>query len=736
MVLNKRISRQLIENFGRNLGLIILVLISSMLIVGFADSADSILATGDKIAVENNLEDGEFYVDDQLNSMTLEKIKALGVDIEENFYVDYKLYENQTIRIFKERKNINRISINKGENLSGAGQIVLDQHFGETNKIHISSNLVIENKQFIVMGYASAPDRTKIIRNSSDILPNPKEFGIAFVNEEDFDKLKNKSYSYAFKLNGFSADALKNIVSKNSSMTEFVKTANNTRAVGYRDDSKANKSISIIVGFILSLMIAFMISMSVINSIEEESSIIGALYSLGYVKREILRHYMILPIIVVSIGSVIGTFLGFLIEDALGQAMTGTYVLPKIERIIPLYLLFVGIAAPILIVVIINYFVISKKLNSTPLQLLRKEKKAGKLNTIKINHFGFITKFRLREFLREIRGSIILFCGIFIATFLLVFGVSINSAIKEHIKNVQDETTYKYMYTLKLPVNVEENDDIEKITTKSVSIYFKDINIDMDVVLEGINENSKFYPFSIEDDDGGIYVSDGVKNKFHLNIGDTIALKDKSENKIFNLKIKGVVDYKSGLNIFMNRAMMNDLLKEDKDYFNGYLSNKKLHINDDYIYSETTSETIIKAAKSMTAMMLPIVIVLIVFSSILFVISMYLLLKLMIDKSISSISLIKIFGFSRREINKLYLGSSLYTIALSAAISIPVALRITRIIYPNTIANVQVYVHVILEKVDYCFIIGVIIAAYGFSNMLLKRYINTISLSEALKNRD
>ncbi|KAJ49733.1 ABC-type transport system, involved in lipoprotein release, permease component [Clostridium tetanomorphum DSM 665] len=736
MVLNKRIIRELRENISKYLGLIVLVLVSSMLIVGFSNSTDCIIYTGEKAAVENNLEHGEFYVDNRLNSTTLQKIMALGVEIEENFYVNYKLYENQTIRVFKERKNINRISINKGTNLNGLSEIVIDEHFGKANNYKLLSNLNIENKNFKVVGYGAAPDYTNIIQKFGDVVPNSKKFGIGFINEEDFKNLKNKSYSYVFKLNGVSSDKVKNIVSKNANVTEFIKIEDNTRAIGYIDDSKINKNVVIIIGIVLCIMVSFMISMSIINSIDEESPIIGALYSLGYVKKEILNHFMILPTMIVSIGAIIGTCLGFAIEEPLSKSTTDVYVLPNIERIYSPYLIFLGIIVPVLIVIVINYFIISKKLNKTPLQLLRKEKKASRLNTIKIKHFNFVIKFRLREFFREFRSSIVLFSGILISTFLLVFGVCINSAINEYVKNIEREVMYNYMYTLKIPIEITENEGLEKTTFKGFSVYFKDLNMDMDVMLQGIKENSKFYSFNISQDDPGLYISSSVKGKFNLNIGDTINLKDKSENKVFILKVKGIVDYNSGLNVFMNQTQLNSLLKKDKSYFNGYLSNKKLNINKDYIYSEITSKNMIKSAKNMTSMMLNDIVILIIFSSILFIISMYLLLKLAIDKSISSISLVKVFGFNKKEINKLYLGSSLYTVLFSAAVSIPLTVKITKTIYPSLVANVQAYFSITLQFKHYCFIIIVIMFSYFISNMLLKRYINTISLSEALKNRD
>lgn len=734
MILNKRIKREFVENFGRYFSLIFLVLISSMLIVAFVNSTDCIISTGKNAAIQNNIEDGEFSCNIKLSNNTLEQIKKLGVDIEESFYVDYKVNNNRTIRIFKERKNINKISINEGSNLNGIGQIVIDQHFGEVNKYKLLSNITIKNNKFTIVGYGAAPDYTYVTEKISDLTPDSKKFGIGFVSEEDFTQLNNKKYSYVFKLNGVSAEKIKNIISKHCSELEFVNSSDNMRIQKYIDDSTVNKNVAIIMGVILFIMIGFMISLSVINSIDKESSIIGALYSLGYIKSEIIRHFMILPTIVVSIGAVIGTIVGFAIQGLLSKATIKVYGLPNIQRIFSFYLIIIGIVVPIATVVVINYFIISKKLNSTPLQLLRREQKASKLKSIKINHFGFVTKFRIREFLREIRGNIIVFMGIFIASFLIIFGVAINSAIKGYVNDIKNQIVYDSMYILKLPIEVEENEDVEKATFKKVSINSYDSN--MNIMLQGINENSNFFSFNILEDDDKLYISENVQKKFNLNIGDTITLNDKNENKEFTLKVDKIVDYKPGLNIFMSRKSLNLLLKKDKSYFNGYFAKDKLNINEDYIFSETTSKDVITAAENMISMMMPIIIVLIVCSVLLFVINMYLLLKLMIDKSIPSISLMKIFGFNKKEINKLYIGSYFYTVLCSSIISIPLSVKITDLIYPLLIADIETYYSTQLNFYYYLFVAIVIIFSYIFSNRLIKRHIDSISLNEALRNRD
>lgn len=738
MVLNKRIPRDFKENLIKYIGLMLLCIITSMVVVGFVNSSDSVIKTGAAAALNNNQEDGNFEVESKLNNATIQKLKDLGITINENFFIDYELDTNKKIRLFKQRIDINKLSIVQGNNLnSSSKQILLNKHFASKNNYNIDGNLKIDNKIYKICGYVAAPDYTLVLEKLSDVIANPSTFGIAFISNEDFNSLKDTvTYSYSFKLNGISADTLKSILINNANLTLFVQASDNQRITSYINDSLTSKSIAIAIGCALFIMISFIISMSLINNIDSESPIIGALYSLGYIKKEILNHFMILPILLVGIGSIIGTMLGFILSSSLQKSTTEYYSLPIIHKVYTLSLLFVGIILPILIVIVVNYIILSKRLNSTPLQLLRKEKGQDKLNTIKINHFDFVTKYRIREFLREIRGNITLFFGIMISTFLLIFGLGCNGAIKNYIENLSSDTEFKYTYMLKLPIEVTENENVEKTTIKGLSMYYDGLDQNMDITLQGIKEDSNFYNFNIKDTNNGVYISDTLSKKFNVKQGDILNLKDTAENKVYRLKISGIVKYSTGLYIFMNQKHLNLLLDESKSYFNAYLSNNKLNINTDYIYSLISSDNIIDSGKSMTSMMLPMISMLIIISSILFIISMYLLLKLMIDKSTSSISLVKIFGFSTKEINKLYLGSSLYTVIVSAIISIPLCINITELLWPSLIANIQSFFPISLGIKDYIFMFIIILGSYFISNSFLKRHVNKIQLAEALKNRD
>lgn len=736
MVLNNRIIREFFENKVKYLGFIILIVISSMTIVGFADSTDSIMDTVADYFKSNNCEDGSFVLKNKINNITLNKLKKLGIDVEENFYSDCKINDGQTIRIYKERKNINKISVINGGELNDRHDILLDDKISQLQGYNIGNTLKISGINYNIAGYAVAPDYTFIKKQVSDLFNDPKQFGIAFVNDDDFDNLDEKIYCYSFKTNGVFIDDVKSILQKNTEINSFIKAEDNARITGYADDLKINKYVAVLIGCLLCGMIGFVISMMIISIIDKESPIIGALYSLGYVKSEILKHFMLLPTIIVSAGAIIGTVLGFILQGPLGQASAGMYSFPEIKTSFSIYIILMGTILPIIIVILVNYFILSARLNSTPLQLLRKEKKQSKLRAIKIKGFNFIMRFKITQIAREMGSNIMLSVGVLFAMFILILGLGMRSSLNAYIKSIKNDAVVNYTYLLKIPIDIQENSKVEKAYIKSLSMYYKPMDCNMNVTLQGIKEDSCFYDYKINNNDDCVYISNSVAEKFAVKTGDYLNLKDAENNRVYKVKVGGTVDYSIGLYMFMNIKAMNKLMDNDCSNYNAFLSRDKMNINNDYVYSIITSEDMINNAQNTLEMMRPMQILIIGIATVLFILIMYLLLKLIIDKNITGISLIKVFGFNGREVSRLYIGSGLYTIIICLILGIPLSIQIYKRVWPNLISNVEAYIFVNMSNKYYIYITGITLCSYFISTLLLKKYINKISLSEALKNRE
>ena len=148
----------------------------------------------------------------------------------------------------------------------------------------------------------------------------------------------------------------------------------------------------------------------------------------------------------------------------------------------------------------------------------------------------------------------------------------------------------------------------------------------------------------------------------------------------------------------------------------------------------TTREDIVKGSSVFTDLMMPMIYVLTFASTIIFCVVMYLMMKVMIDKSAYNISLIKVFGYKRKEIRKLYLDGNFYIVALGALISLPIAKLIMNKIFPFMVSNVSCGLNVKAPISFFTYI--VILILYFIINSLLVKRLNKFTPAEVLKNRE
>lgn len=98
----------------------------------------------------------------------------------------------------------------------------------------------------------------------------------------------------------------------------------------------------------------------------------------------------------------------------------------------------------------------------------------------------------------------------------------------------------------------------------------------------------------------------------------------------------------------MTRDKLNSLIDKDKNYFSGYFSNEKLSIDDKDVASVITEKDMTKTSRQLNVSMGNMFYLINVFAICLFVLLIYLLTKLIIEKNKNSISMVKILGYNNR----------------------------------------------------------------------------------------
>jgi len=520
-----------------------------------------------------------------------------------------------------------------------------------------------------------------------------------------------------------------------ANITSFVTSDDNPRTGGAADDQQINVQAGYFFGVMLMLLFTYVISVFVVHGIEKESSVIGALYALGVKRRDLMMHYLTLPVIVTTVAGIIGFLIG-ISNVGIPVQMADAYAyysIPAMDVKIPPILIVYGIVMPPLTAIVVNYFVIRKKLSQTALSLIKNEVKQPKGSNVDLGDMGFVGRFRVRQMLREMRTGLTVVIGMFIALICLM--LSLNTATfcsKVKKQNVED-THYEYMYTYKYPTeNPPEGGEAAYAKTLKKEVY----GYNWDVTVLGLSKNTKYFDVDLKDGKNRVAISSSFAEKYCYSVGDEIVLHDEENDIDYGFTVDSVTQYTPAFYVFMTIDDARELFGAGSDEYNVVFSDKDLEVDPARLYATTTKADIESAAGIFADQMRSMVVMIVIISTLIFVVVMYLMMKVMIDRSAFSISLIKVFGFRTKEIRKLYLDGNFFIIAIGAAICLPLAKLIMSAVYPSLVSNVNCGVKLTFAPWLWAALYGGILVLYFIINRVLVGRLNKIVPAEVLKNRE
>ena len=247
--------------------------------------------------------------------------------------------------------------------------------------------------------------------------------------------------------------------------------------------------------YIILVILAFIFVVISETIIDEESTVIGTLLASGYTKNELIRHYMVLPIIITIVSCIIGNIVGYLIFPPYFKDMYyASYCLPPLKvQFIPEAFITTTII-PLVFMLVINYLMLRHKLNISPIRFLRRDTHKNRIKQhIKLKHGSFFRRFQIRVILQNKGSYFTLFIGILFASFILMFGIVMGPCIDNYLQNSEDSVKADYQYVLKQPVDIKNAKDAEKLTITSLETYYKAGDLDLDVSFYGLDNDSKYY---------------------------------------------------------------------------------------------------------------------------------------------------------------------------------------------------------------------------------------------------
>lgn len=833
-VLRKRIWRDFKSNLPRYLALSLLIILAMYLVVSLVGAAETIIRGSENADSRQCVEDGDFSLFVPMKDEEMEDLEADGVTIEPQFYMDYEIDEDHTIRIFANRDEVNRIDLVKGTLAEKGNELVVERQFAEKNDISAGDVITFGGREFTVTGIGTTPDYDNVLKSLGDTGCDCLHFGTGFVAADVYDTLraeeksiKSEEYYYAYRLNGaMTDDELKDRLEKleftsgdvedpffqeywdrtmgkkddltngiqelldgakelkelkafedgiieytdgtkeaedgsnelldgiqelkdetddmiddifsedAQNLMTFVKAGDNARIQAASGDQELYRSVGTIAGAILLILISYVLSVFVVHSIDQESAVIGALYALGVKRKNLMAHYVTLPTVITFVSGLIGTLLGY---SSLGvpiqmQDCYNYYSLPDLDVIYMPYLFIYGIVVPPVISIIVNSLVIRKRLSKPVPTMIRNEQKVGNGKDIKLGNMSFMNLFKIRQMLRESRTGFTVVFGMFVSLLLAMMSLEIYTYCANVNRDYVNDTKYEYMYTYKYPTEeVPEGGYEAYAKTLKKKIY----GYNFDITVMGLTENNPFFDVNLSDSSSKVAISSSIAYKYGLDVGDTLTLKDDEADKIYAFEISSVAQYAPSFMVFMPYDKALELFDEPEDYFNVVFSDHALDVETGRLYATTTKTDVKKAAGIFSDIMQGMILTIGGVSVLIFIVVMYLMMKVMIDRSSFNIALIKIFGYRNKEVKKMYLDGNFYIITIGALISIPLTKWIMDMAYePAFVPNIACGIDKSFPFWMYLAIFAGILILYFIINHLLIRRIRKMVPAEVLKNRE
>lgn len=629
---------------------------------------------------------------------------------------------------------------------------------------------------WVITGLVALSDYSTMFSDNNDTMFDALMFGVAVCCPEEFAQYPDKTlmYNYAFQYNDPPADEaeendrgeqLMKDLAKEVKLENYIPRYANQAIRFAGEDMGSDRAMMELLLYIMIGIIAFVFGITISNTISKEAPVIGTLRAMGFTKGELIRHYMAMPLLVTLISALIGNILGYTwLKNVCANMYYNSYSLTKYVTIWNAEAFVLTTVIPILIMAVVTWAVLRYSLGLTPLRFLRRDLKRRRMKRAFPLSPGipFMDRFRIRVIAQNLPNYLVLLFGVFFANILLIFGLALPQALDHYQQVISDNLLAGHQYILQIPLEAMDEDhkltsalhmmqfmsevETENETAEKFSAYNLRTPSDgpyrsEDVMLYGMPADSRYVqgvPASVKGEDPRVLISSAYSDKYDVFPGDAIELQEKYGADKYRFTVAGVYDYQASICVFMEQSALNQCFDLGKDYFSGYMSETPItDIDDKYIGTEIDFESLTKVSRQLTISMGSMMYLVDFFAVMIFLVLIYILSKIIIEKNAQSISMAKILGYTGGEIGRLYIRSTTVVYLVCFAATIPLVSTLIRYLMKVMIRlEMTGWIELYVGTPVYVQMAVLGVLAYAVVAAFEYRKIGKVPMDEALKNAE
>lgn len=642
------------------------------------------------------------------------------------------------ISLYKDNKQINKSYIEEGMKPSKDNEIAITRIYAKNNNLEINDTLKINNKEYKVVGYVLFSDNTMPMDLDSFMIDNSK-MALGLVTDSEYENVGGQESFYISGefINDKDDKKLYDTKEDFDFIANITLTENQMRSGGIYTELEGNQMVTIGMSLFISSIAVIIILLITYKIIQSQKSQIGVLKSLGYSNNEILKPYILLLTIISLPMLIIGYFAGIYVSKYMKDLYLMFYLIPDGQIQTNIQVLLVSIIVPFVMIILLSTILIKKMLNKNAIDLMKvsENNKIGKLNNLLnklLKKAKPKTKFKYSFILSNPSKFIVFFMGILFSSMLIIMSLMMSDFFDKMSLDYYNSVEYKYeAYVDLTKEDIQLEDGQEKFISINNALYSEEninvVGIDYDNKLHNLfNKKDENITKNIKD---GAIINSSFATTYDVKKDDVIEVEINNEE--YEFKIVEVSKDYNGNKIYIDREKMSEILVDEKDFYTGVYSKEELNQNS-YI-TIIDKEDILEQSETMQLFIKVSIYSMILSAIVIASIILYVLSSMTIEDSYYSISLLKVMGYTKKEINSMIINSYLVYAVISYLISVP--LTVISFDYGMKYLASEFNMVIPMNFEWWHIIVGLIIISIIFilGSYSARRKIDKISLQEVLK---
>ncbi len=688
---------------------------------------------------------------DRLITGRIETIRSIYpyIDLElrelKHFFFQYSGHEHRAMLV-RNAEKINLSFIEEGKMPEKTGEIAVSRIYAEKNNLEIGAALAIQDFNCVITGYVLFPDYTFPMFDHSFLIDNASQT-LILASDSTFKEIRGQDI---FRLSGkfeddspqnFKADMIDHIDAQPE--LEFVMstvlTENQMRSGAIFDELKGGRVFSLGFSIVIAVIAVVIVSLLVHKIINAQRGQIGLLRSLGYTSKAIAVPF-IASILYTALPMLIAGYLaGLALAGPLKDLYLDFYLLPSEPVSQHWFIFLTAIFLPLLVFMLFSAIIIFKMLANKPLDLLNpnREEEVNHLTRLAnrvLKNVNPKPRFKYLYILKNTTKFIAFFIGIMLSTILILMSFMMSGLVERMTTAALEQSSYRYQSYLDISRGLPE------VTTgQEKFLSYPDATFDsVTVTAFGVKgDNRLFNLFNPEGENitekikTGVVVTNSLAIKQKVMPGDVLEVT--IANRTFPVTVEGVADDYSADKIYFEIETLSKMISggEDPSIFSGVFSILKPPAD---LYPVIMDKSAIADQARLMKRFMDYAVGLLIGVSVLTAgLILFVLTAMTVEDNYYNISLLKVMGYLKREVNSMILDSYLVYTVLSFIVSMPLALLFLNWMMDFFIVNYDLVFPLEFKPTHIFIAMAILLIVFFTGTWNAKKKAEKIPLQEILK---